>query len=398
MAFCRHETAPLSPGMNRTLMYPMPLAGAPAAFGRALLVLLLLSMGGMAEADQVVAVVGPMTGLQSANGIDYAGGVELAIADINAKGGLLGQKLTSGTVDDACDADQAEAAAQQIVSERPAVVIGHYCSACSIRAAPVYAEAHILQIAPASTNPKLTEMGIASVFRMIGRDDNQGRTSAARLTAAWPHGRIAVLDDGGLYGKGLADVVRAELKSRGITPVVDASFQSGAQSYAGIIHQLATTGTQAVFIGAYDLDIAVIAREVAAAKLPVAILAGDALVAPSFWETAGPAGEAAIFTYSPNPLDLPAGKALVDSARHHGMEIGGQAVLAYASVEVWAEAIRQAGSFDTAKVAAVLHNGRFASIIGMVQFDGKGDVLGAPGQWLWYRWHAGKIEHAPPAP
>jgi branched-chain amino acid transport system substrate-binding protein len=351
---------------------------------------------GPAEADQVVAVVGPITGPQSENGLDYTGGVEMAIDDINSKGGLLGQKLTYVTVDDACDPEQAEAAAQQIVSDPPAVVIGHYCSSCSIRAAPLYAKAHILEISPTSTSPALTEMSISSVFRMLGRDDNQGRTIARRL-AARPHSRIAVLDDGSLYGRELAGMVRAELASHGIRPVVDESFSPGAQSYEGIIRRLADTKTEAVFIGAYDLDIAVISREVAAAKLSIAILASDVLVAPSFWEAAGEAGEAALFTYSPNPLDLPAGKALIERAHRRGMELGGQAVLSYASVQVWAEAVRQADSFDTAKVAAALHAGEFTTIIGKVRFDAKGDVVGPPSEWLWYRWRAGKIERAPPA-
>jgi branched-chain amino acid transport system substrate-binding protein len=375
-----------------------PPSGIPPLFGRifaiALAVLASLALSGRAKAEQIVVVVGPMTGSESAHGIDYAAGVKRAISEINAKGGLLGQKLTFSIVDDACDADQAEAAAQQIVEERPAVVIGHYCSSCSIRAAPVYAKARIVQISPTSTNPRLTEIGLTSVFRMVGRDDDQGRTAVSRLAAAWPHGKIAVLDDGGTYGKGLADVVRDGLKARGIKPVLSESFQPGAQTYSAIVRRMRTASVQAVFIGAYDLDIAVIAREVAAAGLHLTILAGDALVAPSFWDAAGKAGENLIFTFSPNPLDLPAGRALIEAARRDGVEFSGQTVLAYASVEVWAEAVRKAGSFDTVAVAATLHASRFASTIGPVQFDRNGDVLGTPGEWLWYRWRAGKIEHA----
>lgn len=80
------------------------------------------------------------------------------------------------------------------------------------------------------------------------------------------------------------------------------------------------------------------------------------------------------------------------------MELGGHAVVTYASVQVWAEAVQEADSFDTAKVAASLHSGQFDTIIGQVRFDAKGDVLGAPGEWLWYRWRAGKVAHAPDAP
>jgi branched-chain amino acid transport system substrate-binding protein len=388
--------------MRSAAMDRLPLLGALNVFGRGLFVPLAIfaafALSGLAEADPVVAVVSPMTGPQSANGIDFTGGVELAVNDISARGGLLGQKLAYVEVDDGCDPDQAEAAAQEINSELPAVVIGHFCSSCSIRAAPLYAKAHVLQISPTSTGPALTEMGIGTVFRMLGRDDDQGRTIARRIAEVWPHGQIAVLDDGGLYGKGLADVVRAELKSLGIEPLVDESFPPGAQSYDGIVRRMADAKIRAVFVGAYDLDIAVIAREVAEAKLPIAILAGDALIAPSFWEAAGTAGEVVIFTYAPNPLDQPAGKALIELGRLHGMELGGQALLTYASVQVWAEAVRQAHSFDTAKVAAALHSGQFTTIIGRVRFNAKGDILGAPAEWLWYRWRAGKIEHAPAAP
>jgi len=261
------------------------------------------------------------------------------------------------------------------VAERPAVVIGHYCSSCSIRAAPIYAQAQIVQIAPTSTNPRLTEMGLTSGFRMIGRDDNQGRAAADRLVTEWPHGRIAVLDDGGTYGKGLADVVRADLKDRGIAPILDESYKPDAQSYADLIRRMKAAGVQAVFVGGYDLDIAVIAREVAAAELHLTILAGDALVAPSFSEAAGRPGENAIFTFSPNPLDRPEGRALVEAARQEGVELGGQAVLAYASVEVWAQAVEKVGSFDTALVATALHANRFDSKIGKVEYDRKGDIL-----------------------
>jgi branched-chain amino acid transport system substrate-binding protein len=237
-------------------------------------------------------------------------------------------------------------------------------------------------------------MGLTTVFRMVGRDDNQGRTAVSRLAAAWPHGRIAVLDDGGVYGKGLADVVREGLKTHGINPVLSESFQPGAQTYSALVRRMKTASVQAVFIGAYDLDIAVIAREVEARGLHLTILAGDALVAPTFWDAAGKAGENLIFTFSPNPLDLPAGRALIEAARRDGVEFSGQTVLAYASVEVWAEAVREAGTFDTAAVATTLHANRFASAIGPAQFDQHGDVLGTPGEWLWYRWKAGKIEHA----
>jgi branched-chain amino acid transport system substrate-binding protein len=238
-------------------------------------------------------------------------------------------------------------------------------------------------------------MGIGSVFRMVGRDDEQSRAAAMRMAADWPHGHIAILDDGDTYGKGLADVVRVSLKPLGVHPVLDERYRPGAQTYADIIGQLKAAAVEAVFIGGYDLDIAVFAREAAAAGLHLTILGGDALVGPTFWDAAGPSAESAIFPFSPNPLQLPAGRALVAAARRDGVEFSAQSVLAYASVEVWAGAVEKVRSFNGAAVAAALHNGQFASTIGTVRFDRKGDIMGSPSGWLWFRWRASKIEPVP---
>ena len=352
------------------------------------------SLDGRADADQVVAVAGSMTGDMAPNGVATANGVKRAVAAINAKGGLLGQKLVEVINDDACDADQAEAAARRLTELAPAVVIGHFCSSCSIRAAPIYAKGQILQISPSSTNPQLTEMGIGTLFRMIGRDDNQGKVAGDRIARQWPATPVALLNDGSVYGKGLVDILRARLKEHGIAPAIDEAFEPGAQSYAELVLKLKKAGVRATYIGGYELDIAVITRDVAAEDVRTTIMGGDVIQDISFWKAAGKAGENVEFTYPPEPIDQPAGRAMIEDAHRDGVEITADAVTAFAAVEVWSQAVAQVRSFDTAKVAAALHAGSFESRIGMVRFDGKGDIVGPQSEWLWYRWKDGKIEHA----
>ena len=122
-------------------------------------------------------------------------GAEMAVADINAAGGVLGQQVRLISVDDFCDPEQAVAAAQKLVADGVVFVVGHYCSGASIPASKVYEAAGVLQISPASTNPLLTEQGRANVFRVIGRDDAQGIVAGNYLADHWGDKKIAILHD-----------------------------------------------------------------------------------------------------------------------------------------------------------------------------------------------------------
>jgi branched-chain amino acid transport system substrate-binding protein len=133
-----------------------------------------------AQADMVIATAGPMTGPYASFGEQMRRGAEQAVADINAAGGVLGQKLVLEVGDDACDPKQAVAVANQMINKGVVLMAGHFCSGSSIPASNVYAEENVLQISPASTNPQLTERGLDNVFRTCGRDDRRP------TPRAWP--------------------------------------------------------------------------------------------------------------------------------------------------------------------------------------------------------------------
>ena len=110
-----------------------------------------------ALADIQIGVAGPMTGQYAAFGEQLKRGAEMAVADINAAGGVNGEKLVLNVGDDACDPKQAVAVANDMASKKVVFVAGHFCSGSSIPASAVYAEENIVQISPASTNPKFTD-------------------------------------------------------------------------------------------------------------------------------------------------------------------------------------------------------------------------------------------------
>ena len=142
-------------------------------------------------------------------------GTELAVADLNAKGGVLGEQIRVISVDDACDTEQAVAAARKLISDGVVFVVGHICSGGAIPTAPLYEAAGVIVMSPSATNPRLTEEGRANVFRVVGRDDQQGIIAGNYLADHWGEKKIAILHDGQAYGRGLAEETKKTLNDAG---------------------------------------------------------------------------------------------------------------------------------------------------------------------------------------
>ena len=143
------------------------------------------------EAEILIATASPMSGDHSWAGEQYERGAGMAVADLNAKGGVLGQKIELIVGDDFCDPDQAVALARKLVSDGVVFVAGHLCSHSSIAAAKVYEEAKILMISPGSSSAKLTDEGGPNVFRVFGRDDRHGAMVGDYLAEHWAGKKIA---------------------------------------------------------------------------------------------------------------------------------------------------------------------------------------------------------------
>ena len=166
------------------------------------------------------------------------------MADLNARGGVLGQPVALVAADDACSTEQAAVAAQQLVDTGVGFVVGHMCSHASLIAAGVYEAAGILMLSADSTHPRLTEEGRRNVFRLIGRDDRQGRMAGDFLVDRWPGGRIAIVHDGSTYGQGLAAQTRFRLRERGVVEALYAYYEPGLDDPAELADRLQAAGNR----------------------------------------------------------------------------------------------------------------------------------------------------------
>ena len=198
-----------------------------------------------------IGVAGPISGSEAVFGEQFVHGAKKAVADINAKGGVLGQKLNLVIGDDACDPKQAVSVANDMASKGAVFVAGHYCSGSSIPASDVYSESGIVQISPASTNPEFTERGLANVFRVCGRDDAQGPTAAQYIARKFPGKKIAVVDDKSTYGKGLADEFAKSLNAMGIKEVLHESITAGEKDYSPLVSKLKQADADILYFGGY---------------------------------------------------------------------------------------------------------------------------------------------------
>src|SRR3954452_23298217 len=196
-----------------------------------------LSNAALAQ-DIPVAVAGPMTGGESAFGRQMKNGAEMAVADINASGGVLGKKLALQVGDDACDPKQARSVAEKLAGSKIPFVAGHFCSASSIAASEVYADANVLQITPASTATKFTDGKLWNVARVCGRDDQQGSAAAAYIMKAFAGKNVAILHDKNTYGKGLADETRKALNAAGFRENMFECFNRGEIDFSAIVSRL----------------------------------------------------------------------------------------------------------------------------------------------------------------
>jgi branched-chain amino acid transport system substrate-binding protein len=350
------------------------------------IVMLAVALGGVARADILIGMAGPITGQNAWYGEQMERGAALAVADINAAGGVLGKQVELITADDFCDPEQAVAAAKKLVSDGVIFVVGHFCSHSSIPASAIYEAAGVLQISPSSTNPVLTELGRANVFRVIQRDDAAGIVIGDYLADHWTDNKIAILHDNTTFGKGVADQVKKSLHSRGLTEAIYQAYVPGKVNYGAEVDQLQAAAIAAVFIGGYHTEIALMARAARDRGYPVQLL-GTGLSTEEFGLIAGPAAEGTLYTDSPDPRGRIEAKPVVERFRASGYEPEVYTLYTYAAVQVWAQAAQKAGSLEPQAMIAALRQHQFDTVVGPIDFDDKGDL--AVQNLVWYVWRGG---------
>ncbi|MAY62573.1 MAG: branched chain amino acid ABC transporter substrate-binding protein [Rhizobiales bacterium] len=348
-----------------------------------------LLMSTSAYADIIIATAGPMTGQYASFGEQMKTGAEQAVADINAAGGINGEMLKLEVGDDACDPKQAVAVANQFAGEGVVFVAGHFCSGSSIPASAVYADEGIVQISPASTNPTFTdERPGEGIFRVCGRDDQQGEVAGKYLQENFGDKKIAFINDKTAYGKGLADATQAAFEAAGGKPALVESYTAGEKDYSALVSKLKAEGVGVLYVGGYHTEAGLMARQAKEQGMDLQIVSGDALVTDEYWAITGDAGEGTLMTFSPDPRGYESAAKVVEALESAGKTTEGYVLYTYAAIQAWAEAVKSAGSTDFDAVVGALNEGNFSTVLGDLSFDDKGDVS-LPG-YVFYEWKDGK--------
>ena len=364
------------------------MAGLLAAFALAALT---ACSGGEESNTTPIAIVGPVTGQYASFGQQMKNGAELAVEDINAAGGVLGKKLNLDIGDDACDPKQAVAVANQMTAKGVALVAGHYCSGSSIPASKVYAESDMVQISPASTNPAFTdERAGPNIYRVCGRDDQQGGVAGKYLASHFSDRNIAIVHDKTAYGKGIADEVKKAINAAGKQETMYEAITAGEKDYSALVSKLKQANIDVVFFGGYHTEAGLIVRQMRDQGLATVLMGGDALITQEFWSITGPAGEGTLMTFSPDPRKNPAAAEVVKRFKDKGIEPEGYVLYTYAAIQAWKQAAEKAKSIASTDVVKVLNDTEFDTVIGKFKFNEIGDPNLPP--YAVYRWSNGGYE------
>lgn len=330
------------------------------------------------DGEVVLGVAVPISGDLADFGQTIAQGVTLAADEQNAVGGLLGKKVVVKVFDDKASADSAPAAAREAVDADSAAVVGHFNSGASIAAAPVYSGAGVLQITPTSTNPRLTQLGIPTVFRVTATDAAQGPALAAAILADGHQRPGIIVAAGNTYAEGLAQAVGAALGHAGRDVVALRPFDKGTRDYTPQLAAVRDTGADALVVIAEAPQAAEILLQARELGLGLPVYGGDSLAKLELIYKAGRAAEGATITsLLPNLVTGPdRDDALVDAYRTaFGRNPGLDTPAGQVAAQTWFRAVEEAGTFDAAAVAATLKAGfEWDSPIGPIAYDTSGDL------------------------
>ena len=354
----------------------------------------LFSLPVVSQAEIVIGTAGPMTGQYASFGEQMKAGAEQAVADINAAGGVLGEQLVLEVGDDACDPKQAVAVANQMASNGAVMMAGHFCSGSSIPASAVYAEEGVVQISPASTNPKFTDERPnpdGGTYRVCGRDDQQGEVAGKFLATEMAGKKVAFVHDKTAYGKGLADATMAVYEAEGGDPAMYEAYTAGEKDYTALVTKLKNESIDVLYVGGYHTEAGLMVRQMRDQGMDTVLVSGDALTSSEYWSITGDAGAGTLMTFSPDPRKNPNASDLVKTFRDKGIEPEGYVLYTYAAIQAWADAAEAAGSVEYDAINKALNDGDFATVLGDLSFDDKGDVT-LPG-YVFYEWKDGTYDY-----
>src|SRR6185503_4569968 len=321
-----------------------------------------------------IAHAGPLTGSIAHLGKDDENGVALAVAQLNSQKIAIDGKPVTFTMqseDDQADPKVGTTVAQKLVDAKVAAVIGHLNSGVSIPASEIYSKAGIPMISGSATNPTLTERGMKSVFRTVGRDDQQGPAIASYVANELKAKKVAIVDDKTAYGEGIANEVEKTLKGAKVTIVGRERTTDKETDFKAILTKIKAKNPDVIFHGGMDATGGPMLKQARELGIKAAFAFGDGACTDEMGKLAGAAAEGMVCSQAGLPREA-ASKEFVDAFKGKFGEIKQYAPYFYDATLAIAEAMKKANSTDPAKFTPELFNVTFKGATGNVAFDAKG--------------------------
>jgi len=350
----------------------------------AVLVLALAACGGPSEPSKgevIVYVAAPLSGFQANAGQTVLGGARLAADQINRAGGLLGYKVTVVGLDDESDSDVAVQLAAEIESavssgENVVGVIGHLNSGQTLAAMEVYKDLSVVVITPTASEVSLTQKGYRNFFRANANDTAQARVDAEFLVNQLGAKRVAVIYNDDPYGQGLGQLISGDLQALGAEVVLSLQVAVEQSTFADEIPQILAAQPDAVFYAGYEVEAPYLRYELVEAGSDAAFLASDGAFLTTTIDEAGSAAEGMyVSAFGPRP------DAAVDETwikEYQAVEYRNPdtySINGYSALEVLAEGVKQAGSFDATQVANAIRGlSSIETPMGELSYDPEGDL------------------------
>ena len=348
-------------------------------------------------AEETVTVrighAGPLTGGIAHLGKDDENGVALAVAEANDKKIKIGGKTVKFEMmseDDQADPKMGPTIAQKFVDAKVAGVVGHLNSGVSIPASAVYNQAGLPMISGSATNPKLTEQGFKTIFRTVGRDDQQGPAIAAYMANELKLKKVAIADDATAYGEGLANEVEKTLKAAGVQVIAREKTNDKATDFKAILTKMKGRSPDAIFYGGMDATGGPMLKQARELGIKSTFAFGDGACTAEMSKLAGDkAAEGLICSQAGIPTQM-ASKSFQDAFNKKFGEVKQYAPFFYDGANILIAAMQKADSADPAKYLPELQKISYDGATGKIAFDEKGDRKDA--EMTIFQMKGGKVE------
>ena len=320
---------------------------------------------------------GPTTGGIAHLGKDNENGAKLAIDEANQAGIKIGgqtAKFALIAVDDQADPKVGTTVAQKLVDDKVAGVVGHLNSGVTIPASAIYNQAGIPMISGSATNPKLTEQGFKNVFRVVGRDDQQGPAIASYLATEKKPKVVAVIDDATAYGEGIANEVEKTLKAANIKVLPREKGTDKTTDWKAVLTKLRGQKPDAVFFGGMDATGGPLLKQGRELGIKAVFSFGDGACTDKMTELAGKAAEGLLCSQAGIPPQAASKKFLDAYKKAFNTDPILYSPFTYDAANMLIEAMKKADSSDPKKYLPELQKlSGFTGATGPIVFDDKGD-------------------------